>query len=253
MIHPVGGHVYFYRELARELGGELPVWGLRASGLEPGEEPLGSIEEMAERYLDEVREVQPAGPYRLGGSSLGGVVAYEMARRLADRGEEVSFLALLDAPGPGHLPPKPADEAELLAQLFGEPLGLDAEELRALDPESRLELVVEAFRRSDAGVGERFGVDEARRQVRVLQAGMAALFAYEGGSYGGSVLFLRARERRPQDPAHPELAWIDRAAGVEVHVVPGDHVSMHQPPHRSVLVKRLRRALEGSRGEVVTR
>lgn len=59
-------------------------------------EPLSSIEEMAIRYLDDIRSIQPHGPYLLGGLSLAGLVAFEMAHRLLADGEEVAFLGLLE-------------------------------------------------------------------------------------------------------------------------------------------------------------
>ncbi|HEY0409314.1 MAG TPA: non-ribosomal peptide synthetase, partial [Candidatus Dormibacteraeota bacterium] len=98
LVHPVGGSVFCYTELARALGPDQPVYGLQAP--EEGPAPA-SLEEMAERYLAALRAVQPEGPYRLGGWSLGGVVAFEMARQLAARGEAVEQLAVLDVLAPG--------------------------------------------------------------------------------------------------------------------------------------------------------
>ncbi|MCP4701570.1 MAG: 6-deoxyerythronolide-B synthase, partial [Gammaproteobacteria bacterium] len=62
LVHPVGGHVYFYRDLARHLGAEQPVYGIQAQGVDGEAEPLASIEEMAAHYLEAIRAFQPAGP-----------------------------------------------------------------------------------------------------------------------------------------------------------------------------------------------
>src|SRR6185437_2248779 len=71
-IHPAGGEVGYARALAPSLDPELPVYGLAASGLLEGETPLQTIEEMAERYIEAIRQIQPHGPYRLAGYSAGG-------------------------------------------------------------------------------------------------------------------------------------------------------------------------------------
>jgi hypothetical protein len=107
LAHYNGGHLLIYGHLVRKLGPDQPVYGLQAAGLR-GERALQtSVEAMAEHYVREMRSVQPNGPFYLGGACLGGVLAYEMARRLRAAGEEVRLLALLHAglPTPGAAPP----------------------------------------------------------------------------------------------------------------------------------------------------
>ncbi len=99
-VHPVGGNVLCYAELARELGPDQPFYGLEARGLTGEEEPCETIEAMASLYVAAVRAVQPEGPYLLGGWSMGGVIAFEMARQLQQRGEQVELLALIDSYAP---------------------------------------------------------------------------------------------------------------------------------------------------------
>ena len=81
---------------------EQPFFGLQALGLHDPNARPERVEEMAEHYLEEIRSLQPHGPYFLGGHSAGGLVAYEMARRLHEVGEEVALLALFDSWAPGH-------------------------------------------------------------------------------------------------------------------------------------------------------
>ncbi|HEX2524309.1 MAG TPA: amino acid adenylation domain-containing protein, partial [Terriglobia bacterium] len=97
LVHPAGGHVFPYVHLARYLGPDQPCYGLQARGLEEGEEPHTRIEDMAADYIKALRTVQPIGPYLLGGWSMGGLVAFEMAQQLHAQGEGVDLLALLDA------------------------------------------------------------------------------------------------------------------------------------------------------------
>ncbi len=96
LIHGAEGNVLLYRDLARKLGEDQPVFGLQAQGLDGKTPPLTTIEEMAELYLKEIRALQPEGPYALGGYCMGGTIAYEIAQRLVHDGERVSLLALLE-------------------------------------------------------------------------------------------------------------------------------------------------------------
>lgn len=90
-----GGGLFTYRKLALRLGPDQPSYGFVAPV-----PPLTTIEAMAARYVEEMRAVQPNGPYQLGGYCFGGVVAFEMVRQLEAQGEEASVLALLDSSPP---------------------------------------------------------------------------------------------------------------------------------------------------------
>jgi thioesterase domain-containing protein len=100
--------VLFYKDLARRLHREQPFYALQAHGVDGATEPLETFEEMAAAYVEEVRTVQPHGPYRLGGDCLGGVLAYEMAQQLRDSGEEVEIVAMFDSFHPGYRPHVPS-------------------------------------------------------------------------------------------------------------------------------------------------
>src|SRR5262249_42542233 len=100
MVHPPGGIVVCYQALAQRLGRDRPFYGIRSRGLH-GEEALpGRMEEMAAEYLAALREIQPQGPYHLGGWSVGGLVALEIAQQLVIQGESINLLALLDSSPP---------------------------------------------------------------------------------------------------------------------------------------------------------
>ena len=100
-VHGIGGNVVGFRELARFLGSDQPVYGIEARGLYDDRPPDTSIEEMAAHYVAVTRVAWPRGPYALAGFSFGGVVAFEMARQLTASGARVALLALLDAPALG--------------------------------------------------------------------------------------------------------------------------------------------------------
>ena len=85
----VGGNVLIFARLAKQLGHEQPVYGLQARGLDGEAPPFTRVEEMAALYVQEICAVRPKGPYLIGGTCTGGVVAYEMAQQLVGRGEQV--------------------------------------------------------------------------------------------------------------------------------------------------------------------
>jgi amino acid adenylation domain-containing protein len=96
LVHGAGGNVLLYRSLGEHLAPQYPLYGLQSRGLDGESEPLRTIEEMALCYLLEVKNIQPQGPYHLGGYCLGGTIAYEMAQILRRQGEDVPLVALLD-------------------------------------------------------------------------------------------------------------------------------------------------------------
>ncbi len=95
-VHGGGGNVLIYRDLSRHLGKDYPFYGLQARGVDGSKDYLTTTEAMAESYLREVRELQPEGPYYIGGFCMGGQVAVEMAQRLVRDGQEVKLLFVID-------------------------------------------------------------------------------------------------------------------------------------------------------------
>ena len=245
LMHTMGGHLYYYHRLARELGEDQPVYGLRALGLEEGEEPLSSIEELASHYLDLVRIHQPTGPYLLGGSSMGGLLAYEMAQQLHAQGQEVRLLAMMDTTHPDQIPKAlvPRDEADLMVQLYGTWLQISARKIRRLRPEARLAYIAQMLEGNSA-VPEDLALHDTRRHLQVFEALWQAKLAYRPRPSSAKLLYFRARERGGYVP-NPELDWIELTErGTETQVVPGNHNTMHDPPHVRTLGERLKRALD---------
>jgi hypothetical protein len=95
-VHGGGGNVLIYRDLSRHLGSDQPFYGFQAQGMDGRQPLLHTIEEMAALYVKEIKQIQPRGPYYLGGYCLGGTIALEMAQQLRASGEEVAIVALFD-------------------------------------------------------------------------------------------------------------------------------------------------------------
>jgi amino acid adenylation domain-containing protein len=260
-VHPLGGAVLCYTRLARHLGADRPFYGLQAQGLETGQEPLARIEDLAAQYIGALRAVQPKGPYLLGGWSLGGLLAFEMAQQLVAAGELVALLALFDTEAPSSAAPlhPEADEAFLLAEVargLGVPISDD--ELSALGPEERLQKVTSRLASAADVVSP--GLD-LRRYARTAKAHLEAVQRYAPRPYPGRIVLARAAEamaKAPaesegQDPARDLLSrWSHHATEpVELHDVPGNHFTMVVGPHAGDLaawLKQLLLAADPSRG-----
>lgn len=153
----VGGNVLSFRELSKALGARQPFYALQAVWRDGRTPAPASVEETAEINLAAIRAVQTHGPYRLIGHSYGGVVAYEMARVLLERGEDVASLALLDSVAPAVMHVHGAvDEFEALrdvcielAEQGGKRFCTPVEELRQMSAEA----LVDVFGRLGIDVG----------------------------------------------------------------------------------------------------
>ncbi|MFI9629020.1 amino acid adenylation domain-containing protein [Streptomyces sp. NPDC052042] len=121
-VHPAGGLSWCYAGLIRHLPADVPIYGLQAQGVghaTAGEPLPATLEELAAHYVARMREVQPAGPYRLLGWSTGGIIAQAMATHLQDLGEDVELLAVLDAyPAEGFRGLPVPDHAEAMESLL---------------------------------------------------------------------------------------------------------------------------------------
>jgi amino acid adenylation domain-containing protein len=250
-IHPVGGDVLCYADLARLLDADRPFYGLQAPEPDGGYATGVRVEEMGARYLAEVRSIQAAGPYLLGGWSMGGVVAFEMAQQLRRLGEEVELLALLDTPLPGNGGGNGQilDEANLvswfardLGALAGKDLATSREELAGLDPDMQLGVVLAKARQAGILSAE-VDLVHLRRHLSIFKANAQALHDYSVSPYPGRLLLLQASE--PLHAASSEVArWESFATGgADVHTVPGNHYNILRSPHVEILAQRLRSLL----------
>jgi thioesterase domain-containing protein len=250
--HPVGGGVAHYVHLACALGAERAFYGLQ--GLDP-DEPFIDLEERAARLVKAVREVQPRGPYLMGGWSFGGLVAFEMAQQLRDQGEAIALLALLDPmlPGGGEGRALPVNsEAESLANLIqqiGELVGWRYDDLReAIDFTEQPQQVYRRLRESQILPPE-LGPTDMVTWLRALKDKLQTALSYKPRTYEGKITLFRPEERFQQDcQTQGSFLGLDltgvwsrlSSEPIDVHVVPGSHHTMVVQPYVDALAARLR-------------
>jgi amino acid adenylation domain-containing protein len=247
LVHPSGGEVFCYLDLARELGADRPVYGLAAPPL-PASGDLPTVEERARVFVEALLEAQPEGTYALGGWSLGGVLAWEVAQQLQRRGRTVELLALLDSHAPDPGTPQ-LDSTEILAALAadlvgasGQPLPITAETLRSFSEEERFAVVFAAAREAGA-LPEGLGEEQARALLRASEAEVAAVRAYRPEAYAGRVLLVRAERRDGRDDA---LGWSPFASsGLDIVRFSATHSGLLVEPAVGDLAELLRARLAG--------
>jgi len=269
-VHGAGGNVLSMRDLAMALPSNLPFYCLQARGLDGQTAPFSSVEETAECYVDQIRRVQSRGPYYLGGGCYGGLVAFEMARRLRSLGETVGLVALIEtwnfAYGGFISKPKlfyfnsrfflrrtlhhmrtlgrvkPRDWASYLSGRVRTFLRLAKSVAQIAEGENATQFpvsLVDVKLQAIEGHGDLGKVLE-----RVRNASHVAALNFIPKPYDGHLLVFGAR-MRVDDPYRDEaLGWRPVAlGGVTAHVIDGDHLSIFRNPVVGVIAEKLDSAL----------
>ncbi len=223
-VHGGGGHVLNARDLAGAMHPSQPVYGLQAAGVDGVVRPHESIEAMAEAYLAEVRALQPHGPYLLAGYSGGGVVAFEMARRLSEQGEPIGMLALIDTFHP-HVKVGQASLRQRWGRLMREGLpylrGAVARMLGRLRTARDIRLI-----EAHLAAGE--PIPLSLSELHLMRSFERAARQYQPMPWPGRATLFRAEQsHRLLHDGGPTHGW-DRvvSGGVTVVVVPGDHETL---------------------------
>lgn len=252
-VHPAGGTVFCYMDLAKQIGGNRPVYGLQANGIDGNRPPHETLAEMASHYARAIGEKFPAGPIHLAGWSLGGNIAFEVARQLKKRGAEVGVLALLDS---GLMSPetelREEDFLPLLSALFPNAMKLDLEEIRQKPQDKQLQFFVE--RAAQAGIvpeeldAENLAANNALHVFGVFQANVKAVHEYVAEPFDGVVHLFRPKNQGKTNDLFddPVLGWREVTTAVQTHEVPGDHAHMLQEPSVSILAEQLTKQLKSS-------
>jgi thioesterase domain-containing protein len=241
--------------LARHLGPEQPCYGLHPFGLARSRKPRVEIKPLASRYLEEVRKVQPEGPYFLCGLCAGGVVAFEMAQQLKARGDEVAFLALLDTfsplprwlnyvtlcPGWGFIAFQLRRSARHVRNLSQ--LSFDGQMAYVR------QLAASRAARAEAERGQNKYLQQLNAYSgTLLHAIGRAGRCYRPKPYRGRLILFLANETTLRLKDGPRLAWREVATGgAEVHVVPGVHKQILSEPNVRVLATYFKAHLEEAR------
>ncbi|QQD19356.1 amino acid adenylation domain-containing protein [Spongiibacter nanhainus] len=231
-VHPIIGLAWGFAGIGPYLDDGVPLYGLQAIGLR-GEETLPqSMSEVASLYVEQLRQVQAAGPYRLLGWSMGGIIAHEMARCLREKGEEVEFLAILDAyPFAEGKPMERRSDSQLAINTL-EFLGLDSSN----PPDSMVSLTDRLCREYDIlnmpMVRDIQQVNPAilEHVGRVLNNNVKLLRSYEPKHADVDILFVEATATSRADLLqHSPAVWQQFGRSLEVHQIDCHHQALLDP------------------------
>jgi thioesterase domain-containing protein len=233
--------VLFYSDLARCLGAEQPLYGLQAQGLDGGPLEHTSVEAMAKYYLEEMRSVQPHGPYYFGGYSFGGFVAFEMAQQLRAAGEQVALVALFDAYNQGR---RYSLAERIRLRLRARELSSPDEKLKYLMQRAWGKLqsneIAQKLRHKSKQLNGAPVSTEPRSLHVVHLANRRALAAYKLHAYPGKITLFHAEN---PDDGYEYLAdhgWTQIAkGGIEIHKIPGEHQTIFAQPNVRALAEKL--------------
>jgi len=234
-VHGAGGVVIRFYELARYLGPEQPVYGLQARGLD-GRHPCDTrVEDMAEHYLEEIRRVQPQGPYLLGGYSLGGMVAFEIAQRLIAEGSEEVLVVLFDT----FCTPQAngSDGSGNGTESLRRNLVAAWQKLAQASAAENWQAVKRVAVTVKDGVHRRISdLTLPRSLKKVHHACEMAVSSYVPRAYPGRLILFRSRYKPLTQLRDPHAAWSRYAGqGLEIFEVEGNHENiLLEPQVRSV-------------------
>ena len=240
LFHPVGGTVYFYRDLVEQLNENQPVYGLQSQQLDGKSPPLKTVEEMVERFIVSIKEIQPVGPYSIGGSSFGGTLAFEAAHQLTNAGEKINLLILIDTPGPGSMPLRKLNTKLEIVEYFAKGRKVDtilSKEFHNLD-DSQLLHYIESW----GLVPEEFDKDKFPLFFEAFRTNNDSMSIYKPKPIDLSALFFSATETiEGYMPIGLNKAWEPLLRkGLKVIRIPGNHMTMNE----SSSIKRVAQAIQ---------
>ena len=257
-VHAIGGNVLEYYDLAKHLGPDQPFYGLQSRGLN-GEAPDTSIKEMASYYIVEMRRLQPRGPYFIGGRSLGGMIAYEMACQLRAANQEIALLAVLDSYPIGY--DRLLGTSHSRVRRFAKRVRAHLSNIRGLPARERIGYV---FAKSKFGpvqvknkiwrtiytTYQNLGLDLPKSLKDVEQFNWLAAQNYQPHPFDGRVtLFWASQDLRAKFDMLEGWRMLARG-GLQLLEISGTHLDMIKEPYVADLAEKLNACLVSFQGVV---
>jgi amino acid adenylation domain-containing protein len=261
-----GGRPFYFYHLGRYLGKDQPFYSFENDLYQQFGE-ITRIEDIASIYLKAMQDLQPQGPYFLGGHSYGGNVAFEMAQQLVNQGEQVALLAIIDSSAPTYKDKQILldyinwDHARWLAEVskgievyLDKTIDISYETLQLLTVEEQLKYALNFFKLANM-LPPNAETRQLEKIVQAYKTSCLCLIDYlPKQTYPGKITIIRASEELSDDPnkdliagdcENSSLGWSEFSTEpVEIHFVLGNHVSIMVEPHVQILAEELKVCLE---------
>lgn len=257
-IHGLTGDILWFRQLGQLMAQDQPFYGIQAQGLDGKTPAIDNINVMASTYIREIKKVQPSGPYILGGASLGGTVALEMAQQLELQGEEVALLVMFD-----HAPDMVAEKHNTKKKFSAKAFHLLTNSIQWVKSMRELgsdQVVQRIFRKTQVGFKKLkrkstqldskkinaadlldYGSELPEFRQKMIATHWHAINNYRATPYNKPVLLLQASSQPLLSTEKPEDTWVHLATGhLTTITVPGSHEGMFHEPHVYTLARELR-------------
>ena len=251
LLHGGDGGALFYRALLPKLGPDASVYIIESPALTDDAWLLArkNVEATAHHFITLMQTVQAAGPYRIGGYSFGGLVAYEMAQQLRATGETTEHLIMFDTENPG-VGVRMLSLKERVAAGWRQGGSDFGSKIKGLS--DRINSGLKGKMSHDTETSEARALLDAGtaatgplRIVQVRETHVDAMNEYKVRPYPGSLLLLRSTAENDKYERLPDYGWGPLVGSLEIRDVPGNHLELFNAPHADVLATQLRGALEG--------
>ncbi|WP_445629004.1 non-ribosomal peptide synthetase [Nostoc sp. DSM 114167] len=256
-MHGAGGGISHYFNLSRRLGEDYQFYALEDT-LEQDKPEIISVEETATRYLQEIRKIQPNGPYLLGGHCYGGVLAFEIAQQLQNKGQTVSLLVVIDAIlSETPIESTDDDDAKFLLRI-AESIKTDNnidflvpfEELRDLPLNQQLNFINQKAN----FIFSEPEINDFLHHYKLFKSHVQAMRGYIPQIYPGKLTLFRANQEIIHDFENPEWNTDDPFLGwkkfskqpIQMIEIPGDHFSIFVEPYIQELARYLRVCIDNA-------
>jgi acyl transferase domain-containing protein/thioesterase domain-containing protein/acyl carrier protein len=256
-IHGAEGNILLYRELAHHLGPDQPVYGLQSQGLDGRKVLLTRIEDIAAHYINEIRTLQPEGPYYIGGYCMGGVVTFEMAQQLYAQGQRVNLLAMFET----YNPHSSFNSTSIFSRIYHtlQNIVFHCQNFLKLTPKEKLKFfskkaMVEKSRIKEgmsvglSKIAYRLSLNKGSKypHIPIKRVNDQAFFSYKPQVYPGQVTLFR-----PQKfffgADDPQFGWDGLAKeGLDVYELPVNPRGMLVEPFVQLLADKLKTCIQKS-------
>ena len=252
-IHPAGGDILCYYELAQHLSGNNTIYGLQSAISEKGD---SSIKSIAEHYLNVIRNQVPDSNYIFSGWSMGALVAYEMAVQLKKQKNKNSQVIILDqiSPDAGAIKSDlsiitPLERLAVFAgkveQLVGQKININKDILKGMSAEQQSELFLMKFKKYNM-VPEDIDVKDFHGFLEKMIRHNEITMDYMAEKYDGAVLLVKADDSTvtSSSPGENYYGWDQYAENIEVTNVPGNHITMMTLPYVKAVADKINEGID---------